>query len=83
MIPAIKSIIDIPVIYDPSHSSGLSKFVEPVSLAAIAAGADGIIFEAHPDPRNSISDPDQAIDLAQARTLMDRCKQLYSMIRVG
>lgn len=81
MIPAIKSIINIPVIYDPSHSCGLSKFVEPISLAAIAAGANGIIFETHPEPAKSISDPDQAIDLQQATKLIKKCRHLFSTLR--
>ena len=63
MIPALKSLTNIPVIYDPSHATGYSDFVLPVSKAAIAAGADGLIVECHPDPKNSISDADQAIDV--------------------
>ena len=62
MIPALKEITNIPIIYDPSHSTGYRNFVRPISRAAIAAGSDGLIIEAHPDPNNSISDPDQAID---------------------
>ena len=63
MIPALKSLTNIPVIYDPSHATGYSDFVLPISKAAIAAGADGLIVECHPDPKNSISDADQAIDV--------------------
>ena len=62
MILALKKFTNIPIIYDPSHSTGLSEFVEPISKAALILGADGLIIEAHPDPKNSISDPDQAID---------------------
>jgi 3-deoxy-7-phosphoheptulonate synthase len=61
MIPALKEITNIPVIYDPSHSTGRRNFVAPISRAAIAAGADGLIIESHPDPDKSISDPAQAI----------------------
>ena len=61
MIPALKELTNIPVIYDPSHSTGYRNFVKPISKAAIAAGADGLIIECHPDPDNSISDPAQAI----------------------
>lgn len=61
MIPALKEFTNIPIIYDPSHSTGYRNFVPPVSKAAIAIGADGLIIEAHPDPDNSISDPAQAI----------------------
>lgn len=61
MIPALKELCDIPIIYDPSHSTGYRNFVPAVSKAAIAIGADGLIIESHPNPEKSISDPDQAI----------------------
>lgn len=61
MIPALKEFTNIPIIYDPSHATGYRNFVSPISKAALAAGADGLIIEAHPDPDNSISDPAQAI----------------------
>lgn len=62
MIVALKKFTNIPIIYDPSHSTGYREFVAPISKAALVLGADGLIVEAHPDPQNSISDPDQAID---------------------
>ncbi len=65
MIPALKKFTNIPIIYDPSHATGLREFVVPVSKAALAIGADGLIVEVHPDPQNSVSDPDQAIGLSE------------------
>ncbi len=62
MIPALKELTNIPIIYDPSHSTGYRNFVKPISRAAIAAGASGLIIECHPKPEKSISDADQAID---------------------
>ena len=62
MIPALKELTNIPIIYDPSHSTGYRNFVKPISKAALAAGADGLIIECHPVPEQSISDADQAID---------------------
>tara|TARA_B100001250_G_C19796576_1_gene788983 strand:- start:1695 stop:2525 length:831 start_codon:yes stop_codon:yes gene_type:complete len=62
IIPALKELTKIPIIYDPSHATGYRNFVKPISKAAIAAGADGLIIECHPEPDNSISDPAQAID---------------------
>ena len=62
MIPALKELTNIPIIFDPSHSTGYRNFVTPMSKAALAAGADGLIVECHPEPDNSISDPAQAID---------------------
>jgi len=61
MIPALKELTNIPIIYDPSHSTGYRNFVPAISKAAMAAGADGLIIECHPNPEKSISDPDQAI----------------------
>ena len=69
MIPAIKQFTNIPIIYDPSHSTGYRKFVEPVSTAAMAIGADGLIIEAHPNPDMSISDPAQAIDYSTLKRI--------------
>lgn len=62
MIPALKELTNIPIIYDPSHSTGYRNFVKPISKAALATGADGLIIECHPRPDESISDPAQAID---------------------
>ena len=61
MIPALKELCDIPIIYDPSHATGYRNFVPAISQAAMAAGADGLIIESHPNPEKSISDADQAI----------------------
>ena len=71
MIPALKQFTNIPIIYDPSHSTGYRDFVVPVSKAAIAAGADGLIVECHPNPVSSISDADQAIDIHQLEEIVD------------
>lgn len=62
MILALKKFTNIPIIYDPSHACGNRDFVPGISKAAKALGCDGLIIEAHPDPINSISDPDQAIN---------------------
>ena len=71
MIPALKEFTNIPIIYDPSHATGYRNFVTPVSKAALAIGADGLIIEAHPDPVNSISDPDQAIDFNTLKNIFN------------
>jgi len=73
MIPALKKFTNIPVIYDPSHATGLSEFVLPISRAAMAAGADGLIIECHPDPANSISDPDQAVSYEELEKIVESC----------
>ena len=71
MIPALKKFTNIPIIYDPSHSTGYRDFVVPISKAAMAAGADGLIVECHPDPPNSISDADQAVGIEELKEVMD------------
>ena len=74
MIPALKEFCDIPIIYDPSHSTGYRNFVKPISKAAIAAGADGLIIESHPEPEKSISDADQAESIETLKEIMEEIK---------
>jgi 3-deoxy-7-phosphoheptulonate synthase len=71
MIPALKELSNIPIIYDPSHSTGYRNFVRPISNAALAAGADGLIIECHPNPDESISDPAQAIDYSTLNNIFN------------
>lgn len=73
MIPAVKSLSKIPIIVDASHGTGRRDLVGPMTLAGIAAGADGFLIEAHTDPCNSISDADQAISLEEASKVVDLC----------
>lgn len=60
-IPSVKSISNIPVIFDASHSTGRSDLVEPMACAGVAAGADGVLIEFHPNPDCSLSDAEQAL----------------------
>jgi 3-deoxy-7-phosphoheptulonate synthase len=60
-VPALKELTHLPVIVDPSHAAGKRDFVEPLSLAAAAAGADGIIVEVHPDPDAASCDGPQQL----------------------
>lgn len=60
-IPALRLRTPLPVIVDPSHSTGRRELVAPMALAALAAGADGIIVEVHPDPAHALSDGRQAL----------------------
>jgi 3-deoxy-7-phosphoheptulonate synthase len=74
MIPALKELCDIPIIYDPSHSTGYRNFVPAISLAAMAAGADGLIIESHPNPPESITDPYQGISLETLKRILSKVK---------
>lgn len=60
-IPLLKSLTHLPVIVDPSHATGIAKLVEPMSLAAAACGADGLIIEVHNDPPHALCDGQQSL----------------------
>ena len=60
-IPVLKSLTHLPVILDPSHATGHSDYVAAVARAAVAAGADGLIVEVHPDPAHALSDGRQSL----------------------
>jgi 3-deoxy-7-phosphoheptulonate synthase len=60
-VPVLQELSHLPVIVDPSHAAGRRDLVQPLSLAAAAAGADGIIVEVHPDPEQAICDGPQQL----------------------
>jgi 3-deoxy-7-phosphoheptulonate synthase len=62
-IPALRERTGLPVVVDPSHAAGRRDWVEPMSLAAAAAGADGIVVEVHPDPDSALCDGPQSLHL--------------------
>lgn len=64
-IPIVKSLSHLPVVVDPSHASGKAWLVEPLAMAAVAAGADGLIIEVHNDPAHALSDGAQSLTPAQ------------------
>ncbi len=72
----LKQETHLPVIVDPSHAVGRSSMVRPMSSAAIAAGADGLLIEAHHDPRHSVSDADQAISTQELAKLVLEVKKV-------
>lgn len=76
VIPSVKSICDIPIIMDASHSTGRRDLVSPMTLAGVAAGADGVLIEVHDDPRNSMSDADQSIDPETFKELISRINKI-------
>lgn len=69
-IPFLKAETHLPVIVDPSHGTGRADLVTPMSRAAIASGADGLIVEAHCNPEKSVSDKEQAISLEEFKNLV-------------
>ena len=79
-IPILKSRTHLPVIGDPSHGTGISELVMPVSLAIVAAGADGLMIEIHENPECALCDGKQAITLDEYEILENRVK-IYEKIR--
>ncbi len=75
-VPALKELTHLPVIVDPSHSTGKSSLVPAASKAAIAAGADGLLIEVHPDPVRSYSDGQQSLNLLEFEKLMKELSNL-------
>lgn len=73
-IPAIKKLSHLPIIVDPSHSTGMWWMVEPMAMAAVAAGADGLIIEVHNDPENALCDGNQSIKPEKFQQLMEKLK---------
>ena len=77
-VPIFKKLSHLPVVVDPSHASGISWLIEPLSLAALAAGADGLIIEVHNDPPHALSDGAQSITPDRFDQL---AKKLFSVER--
>ena len=84
-IPVIKHLSHLPVIADPSHGVGDRRFVAPMARAAVAAGADGIMVEIHPDPDKALSDGPQSLTFEEFGILMNRCRIIATTIgrRIG
>ena len=80
VVPIIKSRSHLPIIIDPSHATGDRKLVEAVSLAAIAAGADGLIIEVHDDPPHALSDGAQSLYPDQFAELVKKGRQIENIV---
>ena len=82
-VPALRERTSLPVFVDPSHAPGRSDWVEPMSLAAAAAGADGIIVEVHDDPANALCDGPQALDAAAFQGYAERVRAVAEIAGRG
>jgi 3-deoxy-7-phosphoheptulonate synthase len=78
-IALLKEKSHLPVIADPSHGIGLRDFVEPMTLASVMAGADGIIYETHPVPEKAYSDAQQTISFDQSAEMVRKIRALVSL----
>ncbi len=80
VIPLIKELSHLPIIVDPSHATGIAKYVTPASLAATAIGADGLLIEVHPKPAKALSDGDQALSFEEFDELLKQTQTILSAI---
>ena len=80
-VPMIKKLSHLPVIIDPSHATGLPWMVEPMTLAAIAAGADGVMIEVHNDPPKALCDGAQSLRPDQFAELIQKVKKLSAFMK--
>ena len=80
-VPVLKELTHLPVIIDPSHASGMARLVKPLSLAAVAAGADGLIIEVHNDPAHALCDGPQSLTPEAFDELMTQIRTLLPLIQ--
>jgi 3-deoxy-7-phosphoheptulonate synthase len=71
-VPVVQKLSHLPILVDPSHAAGKRPFVGALALAGIAAGADGLMLEVHPNPDHALSDGNQSLNFAEFDALMPR-----------
>jgi 3-deoxy-7-phosphoheptulonate synthase len=79
-IPVVKKLSHLPIIADPSHGTGRRDHVLPLARAAVAAGADGLIVEMHPNPDRALSDGAQSLKPAQLEELMEQLRAIAPVV---
>ena len=80
-VPFLKRETHLPVIVDPSHAAGRRDLVQPLALAAVAAGADGLIVEVHPDPDRAKTDGDQSLSFEMFAQMMDVGRAVWKAVQ--
>jgi 3-deoxy-7-phosphoheptulonate synthase len=75
-IPVVKKLSHLPIVADPSHGTGRRDLVAPVARASVAAGADGLLIEVHPDPDHALSDGAQSLRPEQFQELMNQLRMI-------
>jgi 3-deoxy-7-phosphoheptulonate synthase len=80
IVPAVQRLSHLPIIVDPSHGTGKRNKVTPLSRAAVAVGADGLIIEVHPDPDHALSDGNQSLFPQQFDDLMAEVRQIANVL---
>ena len=79
-IPLLKELTHLPVIVDPSHASGLSRLVKPLSLASVGAGAHGLMIEVHNDPKHALCDGAQSILPEEFRDIVEKIDVMLPLV---
>ena len=79
-VPVIKSRSHLPIIVDPSHASGVRNYVAPLAKSAIAAGADGLMIETHPNPATALSDGPQSLTFEQFDKLCEELRPFAALV---
>jgi 3-deoxy-7-phosphoheptulonate synthase len=82
-VPVLASLTHLPVVVDPAHGTGKSQFVKPMALAAVAAGADGLMIEVHPQPAQALSDGAQSLTPEQFTELMGDIQTVAALFNRG
>ncbi len=80
-VPLLHHLTHLPVIVDPSHATGKRWLVKPLALAGVAAGADGVMVEVHPDPESALSDAEQQLTLEEFRAMMAAVRLVHADVR--
>src|SRR5205823_8195900 len=79
-VPYLHQTTHLPVLVDPSHGTGKASLVATMARASVAAGADGLIVEVHPDPENALSDGFQALTPSAFRQMMTDCRKVATAV---
>ena len=79
-VPLLHHLTHLPVVVDPSHGTGHTYLVPDMAVASVAAGADGLILEVHPDPEQALSDGYQSLNLIQFNDVMARCRAVAAAV---
>jgi 3-deoxy-7-phosphoheptulonate synthase len=80
-VPMLRELSHLPVIVDPSHASGIARLVKPMSMAAVAAGAHGLMIEVHNDPANALCDGAQSLTPEQFAEVAEKVREIREVIK--
>ena len=79
-VPVLHNLTHLPVVIDPSHATGHANLVKPMAMAAVAAGADGLMIEVHNNPAKALCDGAQSLTPAQFAEVMDKVRKIREVI---